>query len=253
MRPFSRLFEKSKCFVAYITAGHRGLEFTEQAALSLVAGGVDILEIGVPFSDPIADGPVIQRAMTDALTYSVNIHSVLTTITRIKAISQVPIVLFTYFNPLLKANIKDFLPKAKQAGVDGMLVVDLPIEESALYFEQCRENNIHPICLISPSTAAHRVREISKQSNAFIYYVCRHGITGVKSDLPHNYDKTIAKIKSLINCPVVSGFGIGNRMLARQALISADGFVVGSAFVEAITHGASPDDLQNLATEIDPR
>lgn len=253
MNLLKQVFSGRKAFIAYITAGYRSIEYTEQAAFALIEGGVDILEIGIPFSDPIADGPIIQSAMNEALEASVDIHSVLNTVRNIKEQTQVPIVLFTYYNPLIAIGLDEVLSKIAKAGVNGILVVDLPIEESKMYFEKCQLNNLEPISLLSPSTDENRIIEINKYCNSFLYYVCRNGVTGIKNTLPSDYVKKIKTIKSLSDNPIVSGFGIGNRALAAQALKHADGFVVGSAFVNAISNGASPSDLKNLAIEIDPR
>jgi tryptophan synthase alpha chain len=253
MNLFKPAFSDRKAFIAYITAGQRSIEYTELAACALVDGGVDILEIGMPFSDPIADGPIIQHAMNEALEASVTINSVLNAIRNIKKKTHVPIILFTYYNPLIAIGIDAVISNSAAAGVDGILVVDLPIEESKTYFETCKLNKIEPIWTVSPSTHEKRTKEINKYCNSFLYYVCRNGTTGVKNTLPPDYVEKIKRIKTLSDKPVISGFGIGNSALAAQALEHADGFVVGSAFVHAISNGASPADLKNLATDIDPR
>jgi tryptophan synthase alpha chain len=253
MNVLQQAFSNQKAFIGYITAGHGGIAYTEQAACALVEGGVDILEIGVPFSDPIADGPVIQAAMQEALVASVDMHTVFHAIRKIKQQTHVPIVLFTYYNPLIAMGLDEGLSSAAKAGVDGVLVVDLPIEASKTYFEICKTHQLEPIGLISPSTDEHKVRAINKHCNAFLYYVCRNGITGIKDTLPSDYIEKIKSIRMLSDNPVVSGFGIGSSALAAEALRHADGFVVGSAFVRAISNGASPADLKNLATDIDPR
>lgn len=253
MNIIENVFKNRKAFVAYITAGHRGLSYTQEAALSLIEGGVDILEIGVPFSDPMADGPVIQQAMSDALNNSVDFDGVLRTIENIKKVSQTPIVLFTYLNPLLAQGLQISLNNAANAGVDALLVVDLPLEESAEYFEQCNTYALNPIGLLSPTTPAERIKTIAESAQGFLYYVCRNGTTGVKDSLPQGYEEKISVIKANASLPVVSGFGIGNREMAKNALECADGFVVGSAFVNAINQDARPEDLKQLALNIDPR
>lgn len=253
MNIFQKIFKQKKAFVAYITAGHGGEHYTQQAALALIDGGVDILEIGVPFSDPIADGPTIQHAMNQALDTGITLNSIFKTVTHIKTQTQTPIVVFTYYNPLLAMGLDQALKTAALAGVDGMLVVDLPIEESNAYFKACKQYNIEPICLISPTTSAERIATINQNCDSFLYYVCRNGTTGIKSDLPLDYAQKLATIKANTTQPVVSGFGISDRQLSAQALEHADGFVVGSAFVKAITDGASPADLKTLTMNIDPR
>lgn len=253
MKNFETIFKSKKAFVGYITAGQRGLDYTEQAAIALVEGGVDILEIGVPFSDPIADGPVIQQAMSDALRMGLTLEDIFKTISRIKQACDVPIVLFSYFNPLLSIGLDKTLQKASHAGVNGVLIVDIPIEESSNYFEKCLAYGLEPVGLISPSTDNKRIDEIGSHCNSFLYYVCRNGTTGVKENIPDDFMKKITNIKSHSCQPVVCGFGIGDKALAKQVLKHADGFVVGSAFVSAISQGATPSYLKNMATEIDPR
>lgn len=246
-------FNLGPTFIAYITAGQRNPKFTVDAAVSLAKGGVDILEIGVPFSDPVADGPVIQQAMSDALSNNVTLYDVLNIVTDIKKTIDIPIVLFTYYNPLLQAGLDKIIIDAKKAGVDSILVVDLPLEESTLFFRHCKDANIEPISVISPSTPAERIKTITQNSHAFIYYACRNGITGIKNSLPDDYANNIQQIKSISDTPVVAGFGISNKKLASSALSCADGFVVGSLFVKAISDGASPEELTNMSLELDPR
>ena len=253
MKNFEMIFKSRKAFIGYITAGQGGLDYTEQAAIALVDGGVDILEIGVPFSDPTADGPVIQQAMSDALQIGLNLQDIFKIISTIKYMRDVPIVLFSYFNPLLSIGLDKALQEAYDAGVNGILIVDIPFEESSDYFKKCLAYSLEPIGLISPSTDNQRISEIGSNCNSFLYYVCRNGTTGVKSNIPDDYIQKITNVKSHTSQPVVCGFGIGNKILAKQVLKHADGFVVGSAFVNAISQGATPKDLKNIATEIDPR
>lgn len=253
MNIFTKIFNQRKPFVAYITAGHGGLDYSLSAACALVAGGVDILEIGVPFSDPIADGPVIQHAMNLALQDAVTLSSVFKLIADIKACAQVPIIVFCYYNPLLAMGFESALQAAAKAGVDGFLVVDLPLEESEAFFNACREHKIEPVCLLSPTTDADRIKQLSDLNDSFLYYVCRNGTTGIQASMPQDYPQKVTSIKSIVHQPVVAGFGIGDRNMAALALKHADGFVVGSAFVSAITDGASPTDLTKLAINIDPR
>jgi tryptophan synthase alpha chain len=253
MSIFQALFNQKQAFVAYLTAGHRGLDYTEQAAHALIRGGVDILEIGLPFSDPIADGPVIQDAMLDALARGTELSAVLETIARIKQHTNTPIVLFSYYNPLLACGLNHTLKQAALAGVDAILIVDLPLEESHEYLKLCRAHQLKPIGLLSPSSSQTRIQAISAAFDGFLYYVCRHGTTGIKNSLPDNYAHNLKTIRTQTKTPVVSGFGISTQTLATEALQHADGFVVGSAFVQAISNGASPRDLQTLATHIKPR
>lgn len=253
MNKIKDCFNKGSVFIAYITAGQGGLKLTKEAAIALVDGGVDILEIGVPFSDPVADGSVIQRAMNEALSLNVTISSVLDIIKQIKKVVDVPIVLFTYLNPLLKMGLNNVCVRAKSAGVDGILVVDLPLEESEEYYKSCAAVGIEPVCIIAPSTPIERIRRINQHCNSFLYYVCRNGTTGIKNDLPDNYAEKINRIKAVSSNPVVAGFGISSKHLAALALSQADGFVVGSLFVKAIEAGATPEKLKKLAIKVNPK
>jgi tryptophan synthase alpha chain len=245
-------FKTKKAFVGYLTAGQISLEYTVESALALIDGGVDILEIGVPFSDPIADGPVIQAAMTNALGQPNAMRDIFATIRTIKEQRDQPIVLFSYLNPLLAGGLHQTLAAAEQAGVDGLLVIDMPIDMLSAHTRHARET-IAPIGVISPSTPQDRIPAIASHADGFLYYVCRHGTTGIKHTLPADYPRAMIQIQSQAQQPVVCGFGIGNAMLAKAALEHADGFVVGSAFIQAIASGASPADLTQLTQHIDPR
>lgn len=249
----NELFNKKSAFIAYITAGDGGLKYTREAAIALAEGGVDILEIGLPFSDPTADGPVIQRAMNRALQEEITLFDVLAVVKEVKQAIDIPIILFTYYNPLFNAIENDVFRKAKEAGVNGILVVDLPIEESNEYYHHCIQNKIDPIYIITPSTPLDRIKKIEKKRSAFLYYVCRKGTTGIKNSLPNDFEKNMRQIKQVTQTPVVAGFGISNKQTAATVLSHADGFVVGSLFVKAIEEGASPNDLTKLAIQLDPR
>ena len=207
-----------------------------------------ILEIGVPFSDPIADGSAIQNAMTDALRDGVTLQGIFKTISQIKQKRDVPIVLFTYFNPILAMGLDHALHEASKAGIDGILVVDMPLEESSDYFNKCSFYGLEPIGLIAQSTNNDRISRISSQCNAFLYYVCRNGTTGVKTDLPSDYIQKITNIKSQTQKPVVCGFGIGNNKLAQQILKYSDGLVVGSAFVKCDFSRCKPYRFETISS-----
>ncbi len=253
MNRIDAVFKNGKVFVAYLTAGHKGLDYSFQAALSLIAGGVDLLEIGVPFSDPVADGPVIQNAMNDALIRKVTVLDALELIRKIRKYSDIPIVLFGYLNPILQIGYGNILKHAKDAGVDGFLIVDLPLEESAEYISKCNEHNVSPIFVIAPSSKPERVKQINKKSKGFLYYACRKGTTGMKNDLPADFKKNIKLIKQNSKLPVVVGFGISSSQVAKKIVDVADGFVVGSLFVDAINKGATAKELKKIAVKIDPR
>lgn len=236
-----------KHFVAYLTAGDGGIQRTLDAAIALIKGGVTILEIGVPFSDPIADGPVIQRASARALQSGTTLNDILGLTKAIRKISDIPLILFSYLNPLLSALNSSFFEDAKNAGITGLLLVDCPIEESQAFHQKCLEHSISPIYVITPSTPVERIKIIDSMGKGFLYYACRKGTTGIQAGLPDDFVKNIQKIKSLVHLPVVAGFGISNRESAQKVLEYADGFVVGSLFVKALEDGATPDELTALA------
>lgn len=253
MRPIERAFAAKQAYLAYLTAGDGGLEFSEQAMLALIKGGVDLLEVGVPFSDPIADGPVIQRATERSLARGTTVFDVLRLVEKIKNHCDVPIVLFSYYNPILSASDKSLFKQARSMGVDGMLIVDLPLEEAEDYREQCLQAEIDPIFIISPMSSKQRIIDTDHNGRGFLYYACRKGTTGTRQGLPDDFASKLTEIKELVDKPVVAGFGISNRETASKVLEYADGFVIGSAFVQAIENGASPDQLQAMAEQLDPR
>ncbi len=238
-------FKKGPAFIAYLTAGDGGIAYSEEAALALIAGGVDLLEIGIPFSDPVADGPVIQRAMTRSLQAGTTPKQVLELVRRLRQQTSIPILLFSYFNPILKAG-EAFMEKAKQSGADGVLIVDLPLE-------QAEKGPLEQVFIATPSTSEARLQKIAGRSEGFIYYACQKGTTGMRQGLPEDVSSQMQRIRTLSPLPIAIGFGIADRESAREALRHADGFIVGSFFVEAIGRKAPATELIQLAREIDPR
>lgn len=253
MNRIQQIFQQGKAFVGYLTAGDGGMQQTLDAALALIAGGVNILELGVPFSDPIADGPVIQRAATRALANGTTLQQVLQVARDIRKHSEIPLVLFSYYNPILVRLKSDFLTEAKQAGIDGLLIVDCPFEEASALQIECQVNGIDLIYVITPSTPTARIQLISQQATGFLYYACRKGTTGMKDTLPDDFIEKITLIKQSTHLPVVVGFGISNREMAQEIITHADGFVVGSRFVKALEDGILPKNLMTLAAELNPK
>jgi tryptophan synthase alpha chain len=248
---FTSIFAQKKNFIAYLTAGQQGLAYTKDAAIALQDGGVDILEIGLPYSDPIGDGKTIQYAMIDALQRKTNFFNTLEMIHQIKLATNMPIILYSYFNILYCQ--KDFLKSIKDAGVDALLIVDLPLEEGVLFRYECEKFNLAEVNIISPSTPKTRYETINAVCNSFIYYVCRAGTTGIKKQLPEDFQLKINQLKASISHPIAVGFGISSKNQAQEILSFADAFVVGSYFIQAIHDGAKPDELTQLAINIDPR
>ena len=244
-----QLFQREKAFIGYLTAGDGGMERTYDAAIALINGGVNLLEIGIPFSDPVADGPVIQRAAARSLMSGTTLNDVLVLIKNIRQQSNVPIILFSYLNPILAALSSGFLSEAKRAGADGLLLVDCPLEESADIQRECDRLALNLIYVIASTTPLSRVELIAQSARGFLYYACRKGTTGMKNTLPDDFQEKVAAIKARVSLPVVVGFGISNREMAQQVLQHADGVVVGSLFVKALEDGMDTASLKNLAQE----
>ncbi len=245
-------FKVTQPFIGYVIIGDGGLENTLEYVKALVAGGVDIIELGVPFSDPIADGPVIQQGVGRALKSGVSPQHILNLVEQIREATNVPIILMSYYNPIITTG-SSFLEEAKIVGADGMIIVDLPIEEAHEYKTIMDTIGLDTIFLTSPSTPASRLKKIEYYSSGFIYYACQKGTTGMKSKLPEDFEHKIAEIRKETSLPIAIGFGISNRETAKQILKYADGFIVGSYFVKAIGDGVSTQALTNLAKTIDPR
>jgi tryptophan synthase alpha chain len=220
--------KKKKLFIAYLTAGDGD---SLQKFRVLLDGGVDLLEVGIPFSDPVADGPVIQKAMVRALEAKTNADTVLELVAQIRKESEVPIILFTYFNPI-QDRLKSFLTRAKEAGADGILVVDLPPEEASEYQRLCLVSKLDPIFVVAPSTPEARIKEMARLGRGFIYYACRKGTTGARSGLPEDLEEKISLIRKATNLPIAVGFGVSEPQAAKNILQIADAFVVGAYLVE---------------------
>ena len=200
-----KLFTNDKAFIAYLTAGDGGIQHTLDAALALIEGGVNMIEIGMPFSDPIADGPIIQRAAARSLAAGTTLQDVLWLTKQIRQRSDIPLILFSYFNPILYALESSFLSDAKNAGIDGLLLVDCPLEESQLVREQCMQHDIDLIYVITPATTLTRIQNINQYAQGFLYYACRKGTTGVRNALPDDFKQ---KIQSIYLLWLVSVFQI---------------------------------------------
>ena len=231
-----------KGFVVYIGAGDPNLDATRDLALAFDRAGVDVLELGVPFSDPLADGLVNQLAAQRGLEAGATPPKVLATIADLRHDSQVPIVLYLYFNVIHKWGMEKFIAAAAQAGVDGLLVLDLRPEESDNYEALMKSHGLCNIYLVAPTTPEDRMEFIVKRGNGFIYYISREGVTGMQTQVASNLASQIAKIRAHTPLPIAVGFGISNPDQARLVAREGDACVVGSAIVNQIAeHGKSPD------------
>ena len=229
---FASLRERGqKAFVAFVTAGDPALERTAEIALELEKGGTDVLELGVPFSDPLADGPVIQRSSDRALRRGVTLDKVLGVVRRIREKSELPLVLFTYMNPIHRYGTERLAKDARAAGVDGVLVTDLPPEEANGWLGAARAADLDTVFLAAPTSPDSRIKDIARASRGFVYAVSRTGVTGEKDRLSDEARPLVERIKALTNEPVALGFGLGTPQQVASAAAVADGVVVGSALV----------------------
>lgn len=234
--------EGKKGFVVYIGAGDPNLDVTRQLALAFDKAGVDILELGVPFSDPLADGLVNQLAAQRGLESGTTPPKVLETVAALRKESQLPIVLYIYFNLIHKVGMEKFINDAARAGVDGLLVLDLPPEESTNYESLMRKAGLCNIYLVAPTTPDDRIELIVKRGAGFIYYVSREGVTGMQQKISDTIASMTAEIRAHTDLPIAVGFGISNPEQAKTVAQYAEAIVVGSAVVNQIAeHGKDPD------------
>ena len=240
---FTRLKrDGKKSFVVYIGAGDPHLEATRQLALAFDKAGVDILELGVPFSDPLADGLVNQLSAQRGLESGTTPPKLLATIKDIRKESEIPLVLYIYFNLIHKVGLEQFINDCAAVGVDGLLVLDLPPEESDNYEALMKKAGLCQIYLIAPTTPDNRMALIVKRGAGFIYYISREGVTGMQTSVATNLASQVAKIRAHTSLPIAVGFGISNPTQAKEVAAEADGCVVGSAVVNQIAeHGKSPE------------
>jgi len=229
-------------FIPFITAGDPDLATTELLLRELAAAGADIIELGVPFSDPVADGEVIQRASDRALRKGVTLRDALTCIAHAKQHIDVPIVLFSYFNPLLRFGEDRLADEAKQAGVDAVLVTDLVPEEAQAWTEKLIQHGLDPIFLVAPTTSGDRLAQIAKRGRGFIYAVSRAGVTGARDKITRDAEALVKRVRAVSDLPVAVGFGVSTAEQVREIWGFADAAVVGSAIVSQIEKlGNSPD------------
>jgi len=247
--------EKRAAFVAYLCAGDPDFDTSLAACRAVIEAGADILELGVPFSDPLADGLTNQLAAQRALEGGMTAARVFELVRRIRATSQVPIVFYTYYNLVFSNGVEAYVREAKAAGVDGMLTLDLPPEEAGEVLAACAKHDVKTVFIVAPTTPAARLPVIGAAATGFIYYVSREGVTGVRDQVASNIPEAVAAIKRHTALPVVVGFGISTREQVRQVAGAADGVVVGSALVNVIKAGlgdraAVPGRLRAVAADL---
>ena len=235
--------------VAYITAGDPSLDATHKFVLALAEAGADVIELGVPFSDPLADGPTIQRASERALKSGTTLAGVLDLVRRIRQSSEVPLVLFSYYNPILQMGLERFATAASQAGADGVLATDLTPEESEEYSPILHAHNLNTIFLAAPTSSDERLQKIAACSSGFLYLISRTGVTGAKDSLSDELPALLRRVHRFTDLPVAVGFGIS--LPGHVSILGglADAAVVGSALVAEIEKASSVDDAANALRE----
>ena len=221
--------------VVYVTCGDPNLEITRDVVLEAIDAGADVVELGVPFSDPVADGPVIQRASERALGQGARLGDVLKLGAEIRRRRpQAGLLVFSYLNPILRMGLAKFCAAAEDAGLDGALVTDLPVEEAEDYLREMRKRNLAPVFLAAPTSTEVRLKSIAKASAGFVYVVARTGITGARSEFPSEAKELVARIRRYTKLPLAVGFGISTASQFASVGEFADAVVVGSAIVETI-------------------
>mgnify|MGYP003390808477 FL=1 len=228
------VFKEKSAFIPFIMAGHPTVEATEQAILALSEAGASLIELGVPFSDPVADGPVNQRAAEIALNNGMNLGRILAIVKSIRQQGcQTPIVLFSYFNPILAYGETDFAIDAKASGVDGVLIVDLPPEEGETFYNQLQSKGLAVVLLISPTTNPNRFEVYRRVNPAFIYYISRLAVTGAQKALSPELANELNRLRTYFpKHPIAVGFGISTLAQAETVAQLADGVVIGSCLVD---------------------
>lgn len=234
--------EKKSALIAYITAGDPTPERTAAMVAALERGGVDLVELGVPFSDPIADGPVIMKASERALRAGTTLHKVLDIAREVRTHSQIPLLLFSYLNPLMRYGFAKLAADAKAAGVDGCLLTDLSVEEAAEFIAPMRAHGLDSVFLAAPTSPPERLQAVAECSSGFVYLVSRTGVTGEQAQLSNSVGPLVKAIRAHTDLPLAVGFGISKPEQACETARLVEGVVVGSAFVRLVeTHGGSPD------------
>jgi tryptophan synthase alpha chain len=235
--------QRRKGFIPFLTAGDPDLQTTSKLLSELAASGATLIELGVPFSDPVADGLVIQRASERALKQGIGVVEALQAIERVRASVAVPMVLFSYYNPLLQYGVEQLARDSRAAGVDGILVTDLPPEECSEFGEVLKENQLDMIFLVAPTTTDDRLELIAKHASGFIYAVSRRGVTGIRHEVSSDAENLVARIRRYSSLPVAVGFGISTSEQVADTWRYADAAVVGSAIVAEIESLAGAPDL----------
>lgn len=249
-RKFAELKKQgAKGFIAYLSAGDPNLADTVDIVLRLEDAGVDLVELGLPFSDPLADGRVNQEAATRALEAGSTFDGVMECVAKIRERSEIPMIFYAYMNPLLARGFEPSMTAAAQAGIDGFLLLDLPFEEAGPYRQALKQNNLNAIQLVTPTTPDERIDKIVKRASGFVYCVSREGVTGVQDKLAEGAGALVDRIRQKTSAPVALGFGIGTPEQAGDAAKLSDAVVVGSAIVNAFHNNPHTPEGRAAATD----
>jgi len=232
---FKKLKQRGeKALIPFITCGDPDLDTTRALALEMAARGADLLELGIPFSDPLADGPTIQAASNRALKGGVHLQEVMELAGRLRREMEMPLVLMGYYNPILQHGLERTAREAAELGVDGFIIPDLPMEESGSWRKAAQQAGVAPICLAAPTSGPERIRQAGRLTRGFLYYVSVTGITGARTALPEELAAALKEVRSLVKCPLAVGFGISTPEQVKWLAPYVDGVVVGSAIVQRV-------------------
>lgn len=234
---------KRAAFIPFVTAGDPNLAITEKFVLAFEQAGADIMELGVPFSDPMADGPTIQASSQRALKNKVNLKKILDLVRRVRRVSQLPLALMTYYNPVFHYGVSKFVKDAQAAGVDGLVVPDLPPEEAGDLVKCAKKAGLSVVFFAAPTTTNERLRKVVKAATGFVYYVSLTGVTGARKSLPPDLIKNVRRVKSMTSKPVCVGFGVSTAQQVKAVAAAADGVIVASAIIKEIEKHAQRRDL----------
>jgi tryptophan synthase alpha chain len=227
-------FKRHPGLVAYITCGDPDLDTSGEVALAAIHAGAEVIELGVPFSDPVADGPVIQRASERALKHGTNLSGVLAMAKQLREQSNAGLIIFSYLNPILQLGLEKFCSAAAEAGVDGALVTDLPVEEAGEYLKAMRAHKLAPVFLAAPTSTDRRLRDVARHSRGFVYAISRTGITGTRQELASDARSLVERLRAQTKLPIAVGFGVSTPEQFAEVGAFADAAVVGSAIVQRI-------------------
>lgn len=251
MSNISKAFKNTKAFIPFLTGGDPTIDKTEEYIYKMVEAGADIIEIGIPFSDPIAEGPVIQEANIRALKNGATPERIFEMVERVRTKTQVPIVFLTYLNPVFNYGYDKFFARCKKAGVDGIIIPDMPFEEKGELAEEAKKNGVDIISLIAP-TSADRIQMIAKEAQGYVYVVSSLGVTGMRSEIKTDLKSIIDLVKQATDIPAAVGFGINKPEQAAEISKISDGVIVGSAIVKIIEkYGENAaDEVYNYVKEM---